>query len=230
MAYAKSIWLEFGMTIAQKLTALTNLECMYDELVDYTDLILHGSIYYTFAECTAKYFTTSNDGDGSTLITKYLDGYTAQQIIDAGIPSGSICIWKGSIASIPSGFVLCDGMNSTPDLRSAAIVGAGSNYSRGSSGGNNIVTCIGTIDFAAYTLQIADIPDHYHALVEYGPNAGGRPASAAGSYSLVVGITSASANTASTGGGQAHEHTSSFTGDEQEKMPPYKAVCFIMKT
>jgi len=230
MAYTKSIWLEFGMTTAQKLSALTNLECMYDELVDYTDAILHGELYYTFAECTAKYFTIANDGDGSTLVAKYLDGYTAQQIIDAGIPSGSICIWKGSIESIPSGFVLCDGNNSTPDLRSTAIVGSGSNYSRGSNGGNNTITCIGNITVAGYALQITDIPAHYHALTEYGPTAGGRPATAAGLYAFVGGISSGSANTNSTGGGQSHLHTASFSGDEQEKMPPYKAVCFIMKT
>ena len=33
-------------------------------------------------------------------------------------------MWSGTIASIPSGFVLCDGSNSTPDLRDKFIVGA----------------------------------------------------------------------------------------------------------
>lgn len=230
MTYTKSVWLEFGMTSAQKLTALTNLETMYNQLVDYTNLILHGASYYTFAECSAKYFNTSNDGDGSTLVAKYLDGYTAQNIIDLGIPQGSILIWKGSIESIPSGFALCDGNNGTPDLRSAAVVGAGSNYTKGSSGGDNTITCIGSITVAGYTLQIADIPSHCHPLVEYGPTAGGRPATASGTYSFVNGVTSATTNTNSTGGGQAHNHNANFTGDEQEKMPPYKSVCFIMKT
>ena len=32
--------------------------------------------------------------------------------------------WYGSIASIPVGFVLCDGSNGTPDLRDKFIVGA----------------------------------------------------------------------------------------------------------
>tara|TARA_A100001388_G_scaffold254865_1_gene218916 strand:+ start:1737 stop:2564 length:828 start_codon:yes stop_codon:yes gene_type:complete len=41
-----------------------------------------------------------------------------------GIPSGVIMMWSGTIASIPSGFVLCDGSNSTPDLRDKFIVGA----------------------------------------------------------------------------------------------------------
>ena len=41
-----------------------------------------------------------------------------------GIPSGVIMMWSGNIASIPSGFVLCNGSNSTPDLRDRFIVGA----------------------------------------------------------------------------------------------------------
>lgn len=40
------------------------------------------------------------------------------------VPSGAIIMWHGSIASIPSGWVLCDGSNSTPDLRNRFIVGA----------------------------------------------------------------------------------------------------------
>ena len=41
------------------------------------------------------------------------------------IPTGAILLWSGSTGSIPSGFVICDGTNSTPDLRDRFIVGAG---------------------------------------------------------------------------------------------------------
>lgn len=40
------------------------------------------------------------------------------------VVSGGIILWHGTIATIPSGFVLCDGNNSTPDLRDKFIVGA----------------------------------------------------------------------------------------------------------
>lgn len=38
------------------------------------------------------------------------------------VPSGIITMWRGSISTIPSGWVLCDGNNNTPDLRNQFIV------------------------------------------------------------------------------------------------------------
>jgi hypothetical protein len=40
------------------------------------------------------------------------------------IPVGLISMWSGTIATIPSGWRLCDGTNGTPDLRDKFIVGA----------------------------------------------------------------------------------------------------------
>lgn len=51
------------------------------------------------------------------------------------VPSGLISLWSGSIASIPSGWYLCNGSNGTPDLRDKFIVGAGSTYAVAASGG-----------------------------------------------------------------------------------------------
>ena len=42
----------------------------------------------------------------------------------AGFPSGGIIMWYGTIATIPSGWYLCNGSNGTPDLRNKFIVGA----------------------------------------------------------------------------------------------------------
>lgn len=41
-----------------------------------------------------------------------------------GVPRGVIAMWSGRISDIPSGWVLCDGTNGTPDLRDRFIVGA----------------------------------------------------------------------------------------------------------
>lgn len=42
----------------------------------------------------------------------------------ANRPKYSICIWTGTIANIPLGYVLCNGSNGTPDLRDYFIKGA----------------------------------------------------------------------------------------------------------
>ena len=41
-----------------------------------------------------------------------------------GIPSGVIVMWSGSIATIPSGWLLCNGSSGTPDLRNRFVIGA----------------------------------------------------------------------------------------------------------
>lgn len=61
-------------------------------------------------------------------------GTTGQALISAGsgntptwgsaVPSGVIVLWSGSIATIPSGWYLCNGSNGTPDLRNRFVVGA----------------------------------------------------------------------------------------------------------
>ena len=44
------------------------------------------------------------------------------------VPTGCILMWSGAIASIPTGYVLCNGSNGTPDLRDKFVVGAGNSY------------------------------------------------------------------------------------------------------
>ena len=68
---------------------------------------------------------------------------TATSFVGNGIiPLGGIIIWSGSTASIPTGWALCNGSNGTPDLRDRFIVGAGSNYSVGNTGGSANATLV----------------------------------------------------------------------------------------
>jgi microcystin-dependent protein len=69
----------------------------------------------------------------------------------AAFPSGGIIMWSGSIASIPGGWLLCNGTSGTPDLRDRFIVGAGSTYAVNATGG-----------FATYSLSTAQLPSHTH--------------------------------------------------------------------
>ncbi len=48
---------------------------------------------------------------------------------------GIILIWSGSIVSIPTGFILCDGAGGSPDLRDRFVLGAGGTQNPGDTGG-----------------------------------------------------------------------------------------------
>lgn len=49
---------------------------------------------------------------------------------------GTIQLWSGSVASIPAGWVLCDGENGSPDLRNKFIIGSGDTYAVGDKAGS----------------------------------------------------------------------------------------------
>ena len=70
---------------------------------------------------------------------------------ESSIPKGTILPWYGKSSDIPEGFALCDGTKGTPDLRNRFLVGAGSNYALGDTGGEDQVTLSGT-----------QIGNHYH--------------------------------------------------------------------
>lgn len=131
--------------------------------------------------------------------------------VEGVIPSGGIIMWSGTIAAISSldGWELCDGSNGTPDLRDRFIVGAGSGYAVGATGGVNSVT-----------LTTNQMPSHNHTLLassatDGGAGSGWRWESNNSNRPSTVNGT----NIGNEGGGQAHENR-----------PPYYALAFIMKT
>lgn len=67
------------------------------------------------------------------------------------MPAGAIILWSGSEASIPTGWLLCDGTNGTPNLQDRFVVGAGNSYNPGDTGGANSVT-----------LTSNQMPNHTH--------------------------------------------------------------------
>jgi microcystin-dependent protein len=144
---------------------------------------------------------------------------------DGTIPIGGIIMWSGSVANIPSGWALCDGANSTPDLRSRFVVGASgttgpsglTRYTPGNTGGEE-----------QHTLTIAEMPSHNHrpAGRYIGDPDGGWDTEGDGNDYLSLrwgnigsGADNATQVTSSTGGSQPHENR-----------PPYYALAFIMRT
>ena len=52
------------------------------------------------------------------------------------IPTGIIILWSGAIVNIPTGWVLCNGANGTPDLRNRFVIAAGDTYGPDDTGGS----------------------------------------------------------------------------------------------
>lgn len=145
------------------------------------------------------------------------------------VPSGCILIWSGSTGSIPSGFLLCDGTNGTPDLRNSFIIGAGNSYTVGQTGGTSSITLtqgnLPNVNFAA-TSVVTD-PGHYHNSYGNGaPNGGG-----AGSALTVSGGSGPEpTQSAVTGITVATTVASGGSGTAIPILPPYYALAYIMKS
>jgi hypothetical protein len=149
------------------------------------------------------------------------------------IPSGLIAIWSGSTGSIPSGWVLCDGNNSTPDLRNSFILGAGSTYAVGATGGSTDAIVVSHTHTATSTSVVTD-PGHYHTSSgNAAPNGGGAGACLANDGPTPSGNqpghTTLNATTGITVATTTNNATTGVSG-AGANMPPYYALAFIMKT
>ena len=78
------------------------------------------------ADTNSPALTGSPTAPTATIGTNTTQIATCAFAIANGIPSGCIVMWSGTIASIPSGWVLCNGSSGTPDLRDRFIIGASS--------------------------------------------------------------------------------------------------------
>ncbi len=70
---------------------------------------------------------------------------------------GMIMGWPWSIASIPSGWHLCDGTMGTPDYRNCYLAGAGDTYNPGDSFGSDGQVHTFTGDGHAHDLPAGDV-------------------------------------------------------------------------
>ena len=122
-------------------------------------------------------------------------------VLRANVPSGIIVIWSGSVDSIPEGWALCDGTNGTPDLRNRFVVGAGNRYALGAAGGSTVS--------GYHNHKVYDNSAHFTGSVyidaPYSSESGGYV------YAL-------------------HPHKHGETNWVRiSLMPPYYALCYIMK-
>jgi hypothetical protein len=152
------------------------------------------------------------------------------------IPAGVILMWSGSIASIPSGWVLCNGANGTPNLQDRFIVGAGSTYAVAATGGSaNAVLVSHT-----HTASVSD-PGHQHLfgaddqvgeqggyIVQSGFGYDATSTTGGGGVNLFTKRTDNTNNPQLTGISVSNS-TEGVSGTNQN-LPPYYALAYIMKT
>ena len=136
--------------------------------------------------------------------------------------AGMIMLWSGSSASIPSGWLLCDGSSSTPDLRNRFVVGAGSTYAVGATGGSADAVVVSH----THTATVTD-PGHSHTpspSTLFLRAASGAQGSNSGTNWRTDTLTIGSATTGIT----VANSTTGVSGTNAN-LPPYYALCYIMK-
>ncbi len=171
-------------------------------------------IYFLAKQSTSENYT-GLEGPNNVLLSD--DKGNLSQI---NFPNGMIVIWSGTQTDIPQGWVMCDGKNTTPDLRGRFVLGthpyASNNKELGYFGAT------GGSENASVTFTENTIPSHTHG----------------GLYEMETN------NTCDCGGGSCIGilNTSSMrnsdTGTDLKETPdpflipirpPYYTVCYIMK-
>lgn len=149
--------------------------------------------------------------------------------IATAIPAGVILMWSGSVASIPTGWLLCNGLNSTPDLRNTFIVGAasgaGSSYPVGSTGGSADAVVVSHSHTASST--VSD-PGHIHSFSAL--QAIGGYTSDGQAPDERASTTTRNTASSTTGVTVATTITSTGSSATNANLPPYYALCYIMKS
>ena len=158
---------------------------------------------------------------------------------------GDIKMFAGSINQIQSGWQLCNGSGTTsngiqiPDLRNRMVVGSGSSYTTGATGGATSATTNAagnhshSISVNNTTISIEQMPSHNHTQKTKNgyndayPNLNTGNGGGGGTYNEDL-------PTKNTGGSLAHNHgaSSNTTGNHSHTvstMPPYYALAFIIK-
>lgn len=173
--------------------------------------------------------TSSNDG-------KFLRANNGADPTFESIPTpssfvtGMIIMWNSTVASIPSGWVLCDGNNSTPDLRDKFIVGAKQDDS--GTAKTNVSGSL-TQTGGSATDSVTSTGNWYGAtrIGQYGTNDNAKQ--------LSIGHTT----TVYAHSGNRFQRLTGYRYDistltlnnievsgTADTIPPYYALCFIMKT
>jgi hypothetical protein len=136
------------------------------------------------------------------------------------VPVGGIIMWSGSVPTIPTGWALCNGSNSTPDLRDRFIVGAGGSYANAAVGG----TANAIVVSHTHTATVTD-PGHFHSYGE------AQRVQVGNDNDVAYDATSSGAfNTGSNTTGISVSNSTEGSSGTNQNLPPYYALAYIMRT
>lgn len=147
----------------------------------------------------------------------------------SAVPSGGIILWSGSIASIPSGWYLCNGSNGTPDLRNRFVIGA---FQDNSGVANTTVTGSNTLTGGSkdaivvshtHTATVTD-PGHAHTYFRNNVVVGD---SSEGNNHLDYNDQSQSTSSSTTG--ITVSNSTEGSSGTNANLVPYYALAYIMK-
>lgn len=213
---------------AQSRSLISNSVNFYDEV------IIGAETDYPEDNSMKQRICTINVYKDAEVLPRYslrIRRLSASQGGGAGVPAGTILPWYGQLVNMPSGFVLCNGSNGTPDLRNRFIVGAGSTYALGVTGGADTVT-----------LSSTQIGSHYHFTGWHNNNNTGRYPTTAGTLhnpQFPSGYSIAKWNGSGGGGYSGYDCSgwnmitslavATAAQEAHENRPPYYALYYIMK-
>jgi hypothetical protein len=187
----------------------------------------------TFAKINPTSKPSESEAIAGVLDNKFMTPLSTKQAMSNALPSGAIIMWSGTIATIPAGYLFCDGQNGTPNLRDRMIV-CGSQDSGGfvQTMISGALTRFGGIFnglTGGRTLTTNQLASHQH--LEGGNHELFDGVTPGGSNGFVTASGLRNANrgnfniirlfTDFVGGNQPHDHT--------VDLPPYYALAFIMK-
>lgn len=194
-----------------------------DNLTVGGNLNLQGELQLNASAGTSGQFLTSQ-GSGSDPTWTTLTAFV----------SGMIMMWSGTVATIPSGWLLCNGTSGTPDLRNKFIIGA--NADDGGAAKTNVT--------GSYTQtggsKDAIIPYHNHTAtssvtdsghshsydgVAFGDGGGSGEYDSEGPQSRTTGTATTGISVSTT-----VNYAGSSGNTTNANLPPYYALAFIMKS
>jgi len=232
----------------------------------------HGAGDLPTGSTSQKGLVQLNDSTGSSSTTLAATANAVRkakaEAIASGVPSGCIILFAGTVAQIPSGWQLCNGSGETsngikvPDLRNRFVIGAGSTYNPGNTGGATSATTSSsgnhshsitvnsggshshTVTVNSTTLSENQIASHRHKLDIRGDDRGNAVAIGKGQRNQNMVVPDSDNHTAGGSGSHTHSASSNSTGSHGHTassnttgnhthtvntLPPYYALCYIIK-